>query len=848
MKKRIMAVILSLLLLASMSVFADSYPVWENPRQVNEADCKTPYMEEGNPFVTHYAPWLRNFHLLSDYDIEHGVLGGEACQYVCALDISPVNTDVMYFGTNTSGVYKTTTRGKHWYNVTGNAAGHDVWSIMCDPFDVNTVYVTMRKTGTHRSRDGGKTWHQLVADLDQSPGLTKSATVASDKSGDIYIAAGNGIYKLDYTDEGRTKDTLTNLFSANDSVVGHITTLSGNSGAKWSDIKVSDDGIIYAAGESRGSFKGGLYVSEDGGQTWEIRGEEKTYTNEITTIALHPETKGKIFAGMSRTNIETGEKSGFGLYVSQDYGKTWEYVCNYEVSTGVRVFYELKFGPKENHDGKVATPEVYPLYLCINPTNYPHRVSYDEGKTGFSSEENQLYKYSDKLGYGSSRTGFDSAHGWGYSAFAVDMNEPGRVIVPVTGLYEYDKFDDNGSIKESKLTRINAGFSGAAIMDIAFDKNNKMFLNVIDSGLWIQDKMSDIYDGSKYPTFRANIDDYFVHSVFQPDSTEHIVSYIGSSNGSGEYSGIRQSYDGGVTFKPMNNDAKLLSSAPKDDSAWAEFGNAQVLCYDDTNKNTIYSSYHNSYDNGIKWSKNKYYIAAVSPKNTKRQLGFEKVSEKTIALYLTENAGTSWEKVMTLPIGNVNDIKFDRNDDNYVWYTTDKDFLKLNLETRTAESLSSKFKYPAFTEFEINPKNPNHMLVASSPGTIPERMKYDFKVAESLDGGNTWHTVPGFWGSSLNRFIFSKTTNEVFVGTMGGLMIYDYEKFNYYTALVLTYGSKVLRMTVPRIDGNGNNVNNGAYVIAPEDVFKPFGKKLTGWEIGGKVYEIGQMIPILEQN
>ena len=205
MKKRILAFILSLLLLASVSVSAENnYPNWENPRQVKEADCETPYMEESNPFVTHYAPWLRNFHLLSDYDIEHKVLGGEACQYVRALDISPVNSDVMYFGTNTSGVYKTTTRGKHWYNVTGNAAGHDVWAIMCDPLDVNTVYVTMRKTGTHRSRDGGKTWHQLVADLDDTSSLSKSATIASDKSGDIYIAAGNGIYKLDYN-EDRTK-------------------------------------------------------------------------------------------------------------------------------------------------------------------------------------------------------------------------------------------------------------------------------------------------------------------------------------------------------------------------------------------------------------------------------------------------------------------------------------------------------------------------------------------------------------------------------------------------------------------------------------------------------------------
>lgn len=876
MKKCLMAVLLVIVVFCT-AVSAADYPDWENPRKVNEEGYEIPYMEEGNPFVTHYAPWLRNYHMLSDYDVEHGVIGGEACQYIRAFDISPVNPDIMYFGTNTSGVYKTTTRGEHWYNITGNAAGHDVWGVLCDPFDADTVYVTMRKTGTHRSRDGGKTWHQIVLDLEQSAVISRSNTLTSDASGDIYITAGTGVYKLDYTNEDRTEDEVKNLFSRTDPVVGNIASAPTGSGALLSDIKVSPDGMrIYASAKSRGSISGGIYYSENGGKTWQIIGEEGKYTNEVTTIALHPELPDRIYAAMNRTNNETGEKTGNAVFISEDNGNTWTEVCRYTVkSNGTAVhrpFYEMKFGPKEDHDLNPSTPKVYPMYVCLSPTNYPHRVSYDEGKTGFSAKSNYIYSADDKLGYGSARQGQGYAHGWSYAAFAVDKTQPGRLVIPVSGIYEYDKFEGSGdsTLNESKFRRVSGGFSGASVMDIAFDSKGKMFLNVVDSGSWIQDKNGGIYDGVNYPTFLANVDDFFIHSVFDPNDDNHIISFIGHANGYGTYSGIRQSYDGGVTFKPMNEDAKLLTAKPPltDESVgypddgeegedfsedtvppnyeWAIFGNAQVLCYDLTDKNIIYSSYHTSHDNGQTWTENTYYIAAIHPKNTKRQLGFEKNGEDAVFIHLTEDGGQTWERIMSLNVSNVQDIKFDLNDPNYVWYTATKSFCKIDLKDKSVKSLNSLFAYAAFNEIGINPKDPNHMLVGSSPGSIPYNMKNDFKVSESLDGGKTWHTVPGFWGSSINRFIFSKNTNEVFVGTMAGTFIYDYEKFNYYSLLKLIYGDKVHYMTVPRINMDGENVNNGEFVIAPSDVFYPRGKKLVGWEKDNLVYETGVWIPVSE--
>ena len=81
---------------------------------------------------------------------------------------------------------------------------------------------------------------------------------------------------------------------------------------------------------------------------------------------------------------------------------------------------------------------------------------------------------------------------------------------------------------------------------------------------------------------------------------------------------------------------------------------------------------------------------------------------------------------------------------------------------------------------------------------------------------------------------------------MAGTFIYDYEKFNYYTLLSLTYSGNVHYMTVPRINENGENVNNGRFIIAPPDVFYPLGKKMVGWEKDSVVYETGAWIPVSE--
>ena len=876
MKKTILSTFLAVIMLLS-GVTCSAFTVWESPRYIPADEYKTPWTEDANPYVTYYAPWLRQLHIMTATEAanntSNGIVGGEACQQIRQLAISPVDSNIMYLCSDTSGVYKTTNGGKHWYSVTNNAAGHDAKGLLCDNQDKNIVYVHMRKVGVHRSKDGGYTWEQIVVDTDHTQSIgRRSDTIVQDSAGNTYMAVGSGIYKLD-----RSTDTVTNLTAEQFPVLAALTK---DDSAEFLDIAVSPDGkYIYAACALTKSGTGvntGLYVSEDGGATWEIRNANGTQTyGNIRTLEIDPadSTYKTIYAGLkiTETNSETGESTtgDYNLYKSTDGGKTYTKVFRPQNLSGGNIyFYGLKFGPK-NASGK------YPLYLHLERTVWPLRVSYNY--TTDSPTFSQVYKESHKMDAGTVRAGYS---GYLYQAFQPDMSTAGtnnvRVIYSASGIYEYTGTysPDSNSCTGSSVERISSGYSGAALRDIAFDSQNRIFAPAVDIDT-IVGETGTSYTSTTYPTFTIGDGTaYGVHAVFDPNDDNHVIMFVGYSNGHGTYAGIKQSSDGGKTFAAFNADAKLYYSQPQEDTdeesgednieedlgntggestdsdtstettlSWAKYGNARVLCYDKEDPSIIYSSYHNSYDNGETWTANDYFILDVHPTNTKLQVGVTGTGTDT-QLYKTIDGGENWTYVMTLGYSDMKDIDFDLKNDNYVWFTRETKLGRIDLSTATVQNYTSKFGYQAFRYIEINPDNPDHMLVTSYPGKLPSNMKNDFKLAESYDNGETWHTVPGLWGGDFTNIIFSPTTNEAFITGLSGTFIYDYEKFNYYQAVGLRYNGSVVMTTLPRVNDAGDNVNNGKYILAPEDVFLPAKMVFTGWTYNENTYMPGDKIEI----
>lgn len=105
-------------------------------------------------------------------------------RYVSALGISPLNSSIMYAGTNNGALFKTTGGNNYgpstWTDVTSNlpALPSNIWftQFYFDPTDVNTVYVSggrfYRANGAgflYKTTDGGASWTNILGNLPNLP-------------------------------------------------------------------------------------------------------------------------------------------------------------------------------------------------------------------------------------------------------------------------------------------------------------------------------------------------------------------------------------------------------------------------------------------------------------------------------------------------------------------------------------------------------------------------------------------------------------------------------------------------------------------------------------------------------
>ncbi len=106
----------------------------------------------------------------------------------------------------------------------------------------------------------------------------------------------------------------------------------------WSDIYLSDfigaEFVEATGGNQRLDLDGGIWMSEDGGQTWQPVFDKDYYVYDITVDAAN---KGRVYANTFNQ----------GAYRSDDYGQTWNKLKDYDFHWGHRVIVD------ENNPEKV---------------------------------------------------------------------------------------------------------------------------------------------------------------------------------------------------------------------------------------------------------------------------------------------------------------------------------------------------------------------------------------------------------------------------------------------------------------------------------------------------------------
>lgn len=320
-----------------------------------------------------------------------------------------------YMGATGGGVWKTTSAGEVWTNVSDgffNTTG--IGAIDVADSNPNIVYVgtgegpvrgvkTSHGDGVYKSTDAGRTWTHL--------GLEKTRHISRihvhpDNPDVVYVAAqGNpwgpneerGIYRT--SDGGKTWEKI--LYVNEDSGFGDMS------------MDASDPDFIMATSwdfrrkpwvVKSGGPGSRVYRTTDGGDTWE----------EVTKGL--PELKGKMGVSISPAKqdivylaVEAGDGQG-GVYRSDDMGRSFKQVSN-DPNTWARAWYYMHITADPNDadevwvmngvliksiDGgrnwqTIKAPHVDHHAIWINPSNSDYLINGNDGGANVSLDGGETW-------------------------------------------------------------------------------------------------------------------------------------------------------------------------------------------------------------------------------------------------------------------------------------------------------------------------------------------------------------------------------------------------------------------------------------------------------------------------
>lgn len=163
---------------------------------------------------------------------------------VYSFDVAPTNYDVIYCGTETGFVNKTTDKGNNWIlSAPDYYFGGAVTAVAISPVDENTVYVAAGQQ-IHKTTDGGNSWTPL---LDAGNTFPSSRVKIDPNDPDKIVAAGNsGVFRS--SDGGNTWSQSLDLASYD------------------IEFKADNSDYVYVISNLNGKFA--VYTSGDGGTTF----------------------------------------------------------------------------------------------------------------------------------------------------------------------------------------------------------------------------------------------------------------------------------------------------------------------------------------------------------------------------------------------------------------------------------------------------------------------------------------------------------------------------------------------------------------------------------------------------
>ena len=245
----------------------------------------------------------------------------------------PTDVGTFYFGACAGGVFKTTNGGSHWANVSdgyfGTAA---VGAIAVSDSDPNVIYAGSGEAcirsnvshgdGVYRSDDGGRTWRNVGL----APTRHISRVLIHPTDPDVVYVAALGHAWGPNPERG--------VYRSKNGGVSWDLVLHKSEAAGAADLStdIRNPRVLYAAiwqgrryphAAESGGPDSGIWRSLDGGDSW----TEVTRARGLPTgllgrigVAASPAQPGRVWA-----LVETEDGA---MFRSDDYGETWERLCD----------------------------------------------------------------------------------------------------------------------------------------------------------------------------------------------------------------------------------------------------------------------------------------------------------------------------------------------------------------------------------------------------------------------------------------------------------------------------------------------------------------------------------------
>lgn len=270
-------------------------------------------------------------------------------QSIGALAIDPKNPKVIWAGTGEpwtrnsvsigNGIYKSTDGGETWANM-GLPESERIAKIIIDPTNSNTVYACVpgklwsdsNDRGLYRTTDGGASWTKILGGPNASTGCSM-ITMDPAAPGTLFAGlwdfrrkgwtfrsggdgpdAPSGSALMKTTDGGATWSAL------------DAKSAKGLPAGPWGRVAVtvapSKSNVVYAFIEAAPPLNG-LYRSEDGGRTWELRDRSQNMLWRpfyYATLIVDPKNENRLFKPDGSLIMSTDGGASFNVVSGSSHG------------------------------------------------------------------------------------------------------------------------------------------------------------------------------------------------------------------------------------------------------------------------------------------------------------------------------------------------------------------------------------------------------------------------------------------------------------------------------------------------------------------------------------------------